>query len=107
PRDPLCACVRRLLRSFPPRRSSDLHLALLPDRAWLYARIEARLDWMLEEGGALEEVRALTARGLDPALPAMKALGVPELMAVLRSEEHTSELQSREKLVCRLLLEKK
>src|SRR5690606_40425068 len=28
-------------------------------------------------------------------------------MAVLRSEEHTSELQSRENLVCRLLLEKK
>src|SRR5690606_39681432 len=36
--------------------------------------------------------------------------GAPELprrQHVLRSEEHTSELQSREKLVCRLLLEKK
>src|SRR5690606_40125638 len=31
----------------------------------------------------------------------------PELGVVDRSEEHTSELQSREKLVCRLLLEKK
>src|SRR5690606_40089174 len=29
------------------------------------------------------------------------------LGSVARSEEHTSELQSREKLVCRLLLEKK
>src|SRR5690606_40874429 len=30
----------------------------------------------------------------------------PESMVVIRSEEHTSELQSRENLVCRLLLEK-
>ncbi len=33
--------------------------------------------------GALEEVRALLARGLDPALPAMRAHGVPELAATL------------------------
>src|SRR5690606_41224054 len=33
--------------------------------------------------------------------------GVPVLQVGLRSEEHTSELQSRENLVCRLLLEKK
>src|SRR5690606_42010728 len=32
---------------------------------------------------------------------------VPASLSVLRSEEHTSELQSRENLVCRLLLEKK
>src|SRR3712207_8648693 len=31
----------------------------------------------------------------------------PVLSALLRSEEHTSELQSRQYLVCRLLLEKK
>ncbi len=36
--------------------------------------------------GALEEVRALTARGLDPDLPAMKAVGVRELAACLRGE---------------------
>jgi tRNA dimethylallyltransferase len=41
----------------------------------LYARIEARLDAMAARG-ALDEVEALLARGLDPALPAMKALGV-------------------------------
>src|SRR3712207_7479281 len=35
------------------------------------------------------------------------ALGRPRLGAALRSEEHTSELQSRQYLVCRLLLEKK
>jgi tRNA dimethylallyltransferase len=36
--------------------------------------------------GALEEVRALLARDLDPALPAMKAHGVPWLMRHLRGE---------------------
>ena len=36
--------------------------------------------------GALEEVRRLMARGLDPALPAMRAVGVPGLMAFLRGE---------------------
>src|SRR5690606_40646689 len=35
------------------------------------------------------------------------AFADPEVRAVVRSEEHTSELQSRENLVCRLLLEKK
>src|SRR5690606_3494342 len=33
--------------------------------------------------------------------------GLPIVLILLRSEEHTSELQSRENLVCRLLLEKK
>src|SRR3712207_7465516 len=37
---------------------------------------------------------------------AMKGMALPELYPV-RSEEHTSELQSRQYLVCRLLLEKK
>jgi tRNA dimethylallyltransferase len=44
-------------------------------RAELYARIDTRLEAMLA-AGALAEVAALTARGLDPGLPAMKALGV-------------------------------
>src|SRR2546430_3627004 len=42
-------------------------------------------------------------------VPARSLAGVPllSLRAVLRSEEHTSELQSQSNLVCRLLLEKK
>src|SRR6266508_892562 len=42
-----------------------------------------------------------------PARPRRLAAGLPGLRAFLRSEEHTSELQSRGHLVCRLLLEKK
>jgi tRNA dimethylallyltransferase len=55
------------------------------DRAELRRRIDARFDAMLA-AGALDEVRALGARGLDPMLPAMKAHGVPWLRRHLRGE---------------------
>jgi tRNA dimethylallyltransferase len=58
---------------------------LAPERADLRHRIETRFDAMLA-AGALEEVRALAARGLDPMLPAMKAHGVPWLIRHLRDE---------------------
>ena len=58
---------------------------LAPDRQELYRRIDARFDQMMEQG-AVEEVRALAARGLDPALPSMRAHGVPLLIAWLRGE---------------------
>lgn len=57
-------------------------VAIEPPRAALYERCDARLAAMVA-GGALDEVRALTALGLDPDLPAMKALGVRELAAHL------------------------
>jgi tRNA dimethylallyltransferase len=55
------------------------------ERGALKARIDARFDAMLA-AGALEEVRALDARGLDPNLPAMKAHGVPWLRRHLHGE---------------------
>lgn len=60
-------------------------LALAPEREGLYAAINARFGMMLARG-ALDEARALAARGLDPMLPAMKAHGVPWLAAHFRSE---------------------
>jgi tRNA dimethylallyltransferase len=57
-------------------------VALEPPRPQLYARIDARLQAMVAQG-ALDEVRALLARNLDPDLPAMKAVGVRELAAHL------------------------
>src|SRR3712207_8496870 len=65
----------------------------------------------------LSVTRALAARGLNvtgidlsPEMIALAAARVPASSKVrfaVRSEEHTSELQSRQYLVCRLLLEKK
>ncbi|GGZ10460.1 tRNA (adenosine(37)-N6)-dimethylallyltransferase MiaA [Novosphingobium colocasiae] len=51
---------------------------LLPERQALYARCDLRFSTMMARG-ALDEVRALLARDLDPALPVMRAIGVPEL----------------------------
>lgn len=56
----------------------------------LRAQINGRFEKMIA-AGALEEVRALAARGLDPALPVMKAHGVPWLMAHLRGEMRLDE----------------
>jgi tRNA dimethylallyltransferase len=57
-------------------------LFLAPERAALDRRIEARFAAMLREG-ALDEVAALARRGLDPALPVMRAHGAPHLIAHL------------------------
>ena len=57
-------------------------LLLDPPRDALRAAIAARWQAMLA-AGAVEEVRALGALGLDPALPAMRAHGVPEVLAML------------------------
>lgn len=62
-----------------------LTLALEPPREALYAACDGRFLAMLEQG-ALDEARRLAASGLDPALPVMKALGVPELLRVARGE---------------------
>src|SRR5437870_10973974 len=70
---------RRDLHSFPTRRSSDLR----PGRP-------IRPDGMAR-----------------PAPTTTRRLGRPRRRLLPRSEEHTSELQSRGHLVCRLLLEKK
>ncbi len=56
-----------------------------PPREVLYGRCDARLAAMVERG-ALDEARALTARNLSPALPAMKAVGLRELAAHLAGE---------------------
>lgn len=66
-----------------PGRAAGVFLT--PDRAELYKRIDARFDVMMASG-ALDEVRALAARGLDPLLPAMKAHGVPWLRRHLAGE---------------------
>jgi tRNA dimethylallyltransferase len=60
-------------------------VVLDPPRAELYARCDARLSVMVEQG-ALDEVAAMEARGLDPSLPALKAVGYREFAAHLRGE---------------------
>jgi len=72
-------------------------LYLAPDRAELGRRIDARFEAMLAQG-ALEEVAALKERRLDPALPVMRAHGVPHLIAHLAGRLTLDEAASRSKL---------
>jgi tRNA dimethylallyltransferase len=78
-----------------PTRAAKIFLA--PDRAALYARIDARFAQMLA-AGALDEVRALAARRLDPLLPAMKAHGVPWLIRYLEGEMTLADAAEKAKL---------
>ncbi len=53
-----------------------------PPRQALYAALDARFERMIADG-AIEEAKALEARGLDSELPVMKALGVRELLGFI------------------------
>jgi len=66
-----------------PARTAKIFLTC--ERPALVARIDSRFAGMLE-AGALDEVRALAARNLDPLLPAIKAHGVPWLIRHLNGE---------------------
>src|SRR5690606_40386247 len=94
--------VHRALRSFPTRRSSDLIPADLA-----LQRPERLHDLPGEPAGHRHrEVTERCPPDRPFCEPHQRVQGLPGGLDQ-RSEEHTSELQSRENLVCRLLLEKK
>ena len=72
------------------QRDDALALVVSPPREVLRQRIDARFDAMMAEG-ALEEVRALAALGLDPELPLMRALGVRPLTEMLAGRATPAE----------------
>src|SRR5438445_11864372 len=80
-----CFSHHRTLHSFPTRRSSDLDSG--------EHGVMNNLGRLLQESGQAQEAEQWFGRAIDGG--------------DYRSEEHTSELQSRQYLVCRLLLEKK
>src|SRR5690606_41787371 len=87
----------RDLHSFPTRRSSDLHgnLELFGVSELQVILLESSVEITLKGGGSNFQYSC------SSGVPGLPDNSTP------RSEEHTSELQSRENLVCRLLLEKK
>src|SRR5690606_41874708 len=96
-----CSAAHRDLHPFPTRRSSDLSM----------------ITSMSSTGRSIRgSSRPLTVMGMlaaainhaDTCAAATRNMTMAEVLpADNRSEEHTSELQSRENLVCRLLLERK
>lgn len=70
-------------------------LILLPDRAWLTERCDRRLAAMFDEG-AIDEVAALLTRDdIPPEAPVRKAIGVPEIAAMLVGEIGRDEALER------------
>ena len=68
-------------------------VVLTPARQWVYERCDTRFARMLEFG-AIEEVEALLARKLSPDLPVMRAIGVPDVAALLREEISREEAEA-------------
>src|SRR3712207_8602963 len=103
-------CLLLMIRR-PPRSTlfpyTTLFRSALLDRALRRAVVEER--HVLLPGEAGHDVESvLLGEVEDPARRGrVRAHGVDAALGHLRSEEHTSELQSRQYLVCRLLLEKK
>src|SRR5690606_39818567 len=106
-RSPSVCPLSRLLRalpSFPPRRSSDLVRVLVRLVGRQVLCCVRRLDLLVGLQPQAVEAPAASLLALDEVAALQLDAQGP---AGERSEEHTSELQSRENLVCRLLLEKK
>ena len=83
--------------SAPVLAGGDIvRVVIAPERPEIYRRCDQRLDWMIDNGG-LEEVRDLMALGLDKRLPAMKALGVPQLGHYFNGDMSLDEVRSRAK----------
>src|SRR5699024_11667634 len=99
--------VHRLLHSFPTRRSSDLVSHMISELKMAISKQETEHSGAKNGGGfwgTREEAKksSKTLRRINGRRRIREELRYGE-----RSEEHTSELQSRFELVCRLLLEKK
>ena len=71
-------------KALPPRFAAGKIALNFQDRADLYARINSRVDQMMEQG-LLAEAQALLRRGLPPTATAMQAIGYKELIPVLRA----------------------
>jgi len=75
-------------------------VVLDPPREAIYRRCDERLAEMVD-AGALDEVARLISRGIDPHLPAMKALGVAPFAACLRGDIGRDEALARARLETR------
>src|SRR3712207_7892112 len=92
----------------PPRSTLFPYTTLFRSQDRMWASPDNFLDWQRQSGDAFRDIAAYQ----DGINVNLSDTGQPERIQASavsgsRSEEHTSELQSRQYLVCRLLLEKK
>lgn len=89
-------------RAAPPRYDACMLGLTTSDRAILYARIEARIDTMLQNG-LMDEIRALQRAGVPQEATAMQAIGYKELFRAARGEEPLEPAVARLKQATRRL----
>src|SRR5207249_8423740 len=94
----------RALHSFPTRRSSDLRTRTKKKRFCAVGSVKTNVGHLDPAAGVASLIKTLLALRHKQIPP---SLNCENPNPAIRSEEHTSELQSRFDLVCRLLLEKK
>lgn len=75
-------------------------LLLLPPREWLYQRCDVRFEQMMQNG-AIQEVEALVAQQMPHDAPVMRAIGVPEISAMLNGTMSEAEAIARGKIATR------
>src|SRR5690606_41587914 len=97
------SCSPPALHSFPTRRSSDLYRVVRSLWSHRGESLRGKVTNLAFGRAGTDDFRANRLTSDAVTEPRMRLGNVDRL----RSEEHTSELQSRENLVCRLLLEKK
>src|SRR5690606_40294423 len=102
----LTSTDKRDIHSFPTRRSSDLKNDVKTGNR---TKIIGGLFQVVDRGFYREELNQIiaTQKQFHKSLEDKKVFEQCVNTLYPRSEEHTSELQSRENIVCRLLLEKK
>ncbi|QTD56369.1 tRNA (adenosine(37)-N6)-dimethylallyltransferase MiaA [Parasphingorhabdus cellanae] len=69
-------------------------LVLLPPRDWLYERCDRRFQIMLD-GGARDEVAQLLDRNLPDDCPVMRAIGVPEIIAIIKGDSSPEDAKEQ------------
>ena len=75
-------------------------IVLLPPREWIYERCDLRFELMLEQG-AIEEVQVLLERNFTADRPVMRAIGVPEIRAMLLNEIEKAEAVEQAQMATR------
>ncbi len=75
-------------------------ILLMPQRSQLHSRINERFEKMVSMG-AIEEVKQFLTLGVDPALPVMKAIGVPQFSRFLTGETSLDEAIEKAKAATR------
>src|SRR3712207_9374303 len=100
----LCVALRHLIFFFNDTATTEIYTLSLHDALPIFDQADGQVLVVRER--LLRAARGALLHGQQGPRPGAAAARV-ETQVLARSEEHTSELQSRQYLVCRLLLEKK